>query len=169
MPPQKKEAILFNKMFSGKKFYLTKKGLEEVKKEHKELLEIRKCKTKGEMPEILHSEDINPEYLSYMEDIELLDEKISELENVLKNTEIISPPKKEKRKEVGFGAKVHLEVDGSKDQFEIVGTIEANPSLGRISNESPVGKALIGLKEGETIVISSPVKTLYKIKKIEYP
>lgn len=139
-----------------------------MKKEHEELLEIRKSKTKGEMPEILHSEDINPEYLSYMEDIELLDEKISELENVLKNAEIISPPKKEKRKEVGLGAKVHLEIDGAKDRFEIVGTMEANPSLGRISNESPVGKALIGLKEGEEVVISSPVKTLYRIKKIEY-
>ena len=47
-------------------------------------------------------------------------------------------------------------------------TMCANPSLGKISNESPVGKALMGHKVGEEVVISSPIKTVYKIKKIRY-
>jgi len=61
-----------------------------------------------------------------------------------------------------------VEVDGQEDEFEIVGSLEANPSIGRISNESPVGKALLGHEVREEIVISSPVKTVYKIKDIKY-
>ncbi len=155
-------------MYQEKKFYLTKNGLEKMKKERDELVELRKRKTKGEAPEFLHSEDLNLEYMSYLEDIEKLDSRIIELEHILKNVEIISPPSKDKRKEITVGAKVFLEIDGEKDEFQIVGTYEANPSLGKISNESPVGKALIGCKEGEEIVISSPIKTVYKIKKISY-
>ena len=50
----------------------------------------------------------------------------------------------------------------------IVGTLEANPSLGKISNESPVGKALLGRRVGDEVIISSPIKTVYKIKGIKY-
>jgi transcription elongation factor GreA len=50
----------------------------------------------------------------------------------------------------------------------IVGTLEANPSEGKISNESPVGKALLGKKVGDEIVITSPINVKYKIKKIRY-
>ena len=156
-------------MFTEKKFYLTKRGLENTKEEYKKLLEFRRRKASGEAPEILHSEDLNPEYMSYLEDIELLDKKITEIESVLKNAETIKIPPREKRKEVGLGAKIYLEIDGMKDEFEMVGTFEANPFLGKISNESPVGRALIGLKKGEEVIISSPIKKLYKIKKIEYP
>jgi len=46
--------------------------------------------------------------------------------------------------------------------------LEANPSQGKISNESPVGKNLLGRKAGEEVVISSPIKVIYKIKKIKY-
>ena len=70
---------------------------------------------------------------------------------------------------IGLGAKVIVEIDHeAKDEFTIVGTLEANPALGNISNESPVGKALLGHKVGEEIIISSPIKTFYKIKKIKY-
>lgn len=155
-------------MISKKKYYLTKEGLKKAEKEFKELFELRRRKTNGEAPELLHSEDLNPEYMSYLEDIELLDGRIAELENVLKNAEIITFPKG-KKKEIGLGAKVCLEIDGMKDEFQIVGTFEANPFLGKISNESPVGRALMGLKEGEEVTISSPIKTLYKIKKVDYP
>jgi transcription elongation factor GreA len=63
---------------------------------------------------------------------------------------------------------VFLDIDGETDEFRIVGSVEANPSLGLISNESPVGKALLGRRVGEEVIISSPIKTRYKIKKIRY-
>lgn len=155
-------------MYLEKKYYLTKNGLNKAKKEYQDLIELRKLKSKGEAPELLHSEELNPEYLSYLEDVERLDGRISELDYMLKNFEIICPPLKNQKNVVCIGAKVLLEVDGSVDEFEIVGTFEANPLLGKISNESPVGRALLGRKIGEEFIMSSSIKTSYKIKKIKY-
>lgn len=152
-----------------RKFYLTEEGLERIKKEYKDLRELRMAKAKGEVPKILQSEDVNPEYLSFQEDIGFLESRITELDYILKNAELIKVPSKDKQNIVDVGATVTLqEPDGSLNEFMIVGTLEANPSGGRISSESPVGKALIGHKVGEEIVITSPIKVPYKIKKIKY-
>jgi transcription elongation factor GreA len=150
------------------KFYLTKEGLERIKKEYESLKELKLAKTKGESPKILESEDLNPEYLAFQEDISFLESRMIELENILKNVELIKPPKKENRNNIYLGATVLISVDGQQDEFTLVGSLEANPSIGRISNESPVGKALFGHKIGDEIIVSSPVKTIYKIKKINY-
>jgi len=149
-----------------KKFYLTKEGWERVKKEYKDLKELKLAKTKGESPKILHSEDLNPEYLAFQEDISFLESRIIELENTLKNVELIKPPKKQNI--VDLGATVLVEVDGQNDEFTLVGSLEANPTVGKISNESPVGKALLGHQTGDNVVVSSPIQTTYKIKKIKY-
>jgi transcription elongation factor GreA len=111
---------------------------------------------------------LNPEYLAFQEDVSFLEARIIELENTLKDVELIKPPKKEKQKIVGLGATVLVSVDGQNDEFTLIGSLEANPSIGRISNESPVGKALLGHKVGDEVVVSSPVETIYKIKKIKY-
>jgi transcription elongation factor GreA len=155
-------------MTGEKKFYLTKEGLTKIKKEYEELKTAKFAKTAGtESPKILHSEDLSPEYLSFQEDISFLENRLAELDYILKNTEIIRPSQNRKGV-IDLGATVHVEVTGQEDQFVLVGSLEADPSVGRISNESPVGKALLGHKVGETVIISSPVKTAYKIKKIEY-
>jgi len=155
-------------MTGEKKFYLTQQGLERIKKEYQNLKTLKFSKTKGEVPKIWQSEDLNPEYLSFQEDLSFLETRIAELENILKNIELIKPPKREQQKVVNLGATVLVEVDGQTDEFEILGSLEANPSLGKISNESPVGKALLGHRAGEEILVSSPIKTVYKIKKIKY-
>ena len=151
-----------------KKFYLTKEGLEKIKKEYNGLKELKLAKTRGESPKILHSEDLNPEYLAFQEDISFLESRIVELDSILKDVELIKPPRKEMQKIVNLGATVLVSVDGQNDEFTLVGSLEANPSLGRISNESPVGKALLGHKAGEEVIVSSPIQTTYKIKKIQY-
>jgi len=155
-------------MSEEKKYYLTKEGIGKIKKEYKTLESLRLAKTKGDTPDIWESEDLNPEYLSFREDLDLLESKISELENVLKNAQLVKKPSKTKREEVSLGATVEVEVEGQKDNFTILGTLEADPMAGRISNESPVGKALLGHKVGETVEVSSPTKVIYKIKKIKY-
>lgn len=152
----------------GKNFYLTKDGLEKIKKEYQDLKRLKLAKKKGEIPKIWHSEDLNPEYLSFQEDLSFLENRIAELEYILKNVELIKPPSKEKQNVINLGAKVVVEVDGQTDEFEIVGTLEANPAVGKISNESPVGKALLGHKVGDVVTIFSPIQTIYKIKKIKY-
>lgn len=137
-----------------RKFYLTKEGLGRIKKEYKDL-----------------SEDVNPEYLSFQEDISFWESRITKLDYILKNAELIKVPSKDKQNIVDMGATVtSQEPDGSLNEFMIVGTLETNPSGGRISSESPVGKALMGHKVGEEIVIASPIKVpyKYKIKEIKY-
>lgn len=155
-------------MPTEQKFYLTKKGLDRIKKEYKALQELKFAKIEGESPKILHSEDLNPEYLAFREDLSFLELRLLELENILKNVSLIQPPLKEKQNAIDLGATVLVEVDGQQDEFTIVGTLEANPAIGKISNESPVGKALLGRKVSDEVRVSSPIQTIYKIKKIKY-
>lgn len=153
----------------AEEFHLTKQGLEKIKKECKDLKKIRLTKTKGESPQILHSEDLNPEYLSFREDVSFLETRIVELEHILKNVKLIKMPSSKNRNLVSLGAIVTLqEKDGQINEFMIVGTLEANPSEGKISSDSPVGKTLLGCKIGEEVVITSPIKVVYRIKKIKY-
>jgi len=153
----------------GKTFYVTKEKLRELKKEHEYLVEFERRKVMGqEAPRALESEDINPEFVSFQEDMVFLRSRIGELKNILEHYELIKEPPKEKQIFVNLGAKVKIEVAGKDDEFVILGTLEANPNLGSISNESPVGKALLGHKVGDEVSISSPIKTTYKIKNIKY-
>jgi len=150
-------------------FYTTKEKLQELKKEYEELVVFERSKTIGEeAPKIFESEDINPEFLSFQEDMSFLRSRISELKNIFDHHELIKNPPKGEQNVIGLGAKVKIDVDGEKDEFMIVGTLEANPALGKISNESPVGRALLGHKTGDEVVVSSPIKTTYKIKNIKY-
>jgi len=155
-------------MAEQKKFYLTKKGLEDLKKEYEILKSLRNAKIRGESPKIWESEDLNPEYLSFQEDLEFLETRLAELENILDNFSLIKKPPKDKLDRVDLGAAVTVQVHDAKDEFIIVGTLEANPALGKISDESPVGQALLGKRVGDEIIVSSPIKTIYKIKKIRY-
>src|SRR3990167_11489880 len=150
-------------------FYVTKEKLQELKKEHEELVLFERNKVLGkEAPKMLESEDMNPEYDIYHEDMDSLRLIIEELNNILEHYELIKPPSKEEQMFVGVGAKVLMDINGAAGEFVITGTLEANPELGRISNESPVGKALLGHKIGDEIVINSPQKISYKIKNVRY-
>lgn len=156
-------------MTDNQTFFLTEEGHNAIKKEYEALEKIRASKVKGEVPKIWESEDLNPDYISFQEDMELLETRLSELENVLKNVKIIKAPSKNERNTVQLGAVVTLEIDKKDvDELKIVGTIEANPSLGTISDQSPVGRALMGHAIGDQVTVSSPIKTIYKIKKIRY-
>jgi len=132
------------------KIYLTPSGLESYKRRKKEFQKLREA-TKDEHDELLK-----------------INQKIEEIELILKNYELIQAPPKDKQDAIDLGATVVLEIDGQTDEFTIVGTLEVNPSAGKISNESPVGKALLGRRVGDEITISSPIKIIYKIKAIRY-
>ena len=156
-------------MLDKKIFYVTKEKLKQLKKEHDDLVVFEHNKLSGqEAPRMMESEDINPEFVSYQEDMTSLRNRIDELKTILDNYELIKNPPKEHQTAVGVGATVKLETSGQKAEFVIMGTLEANPELGHISNESPVGKALIGHKVGDEVMVDSPEKTKYKIKGIKY-
>jgi transcription elongation factor GreA len=150
-------------------FYLTKPGLKKIKTEYEKLLSFKHQKTTGETPILLHSEEVNPEYLAFQEDMTLLETRIAEHENILNNVEIIKPPAKEERGSIRLGATITLEIDGSIDEFMLVGTIEADPAQKRISNESPLGKVLVGARVGSTVKLDTAmVNRDCKVLKIRY-
>jgi len=152
------------------KYYLTKQGLEKVKKDYEALLALKKKKTTGEdVPSIWHSEEVNPDYLTFQEDMNLLEAKLTEYDLVLKNMEIISSPRGKERHVVGMGATITVDLGGEIDEFTIVGTLEADPLQKRISNESPLGAGLLGAKEGDFVKITTTlVNHDCRILKIKY-
>jgi len=155
-------------MVSENKIYLTKEGLEKFQRELEGLKKLKESKTKGETSSVFSSQSIDFEYLSLQDDLNLLESRIEELETILKRHTLIVPPPRHQRRVVSLGATVIVEVEGQKDEFTIVGSLEADPMLGKISNESPVGKALLGCRPGDHIKVQSSVTTIYKIKKITY-
>lgn len=154
---------------ANKKLYLTKEGLKKLKRKYKKLMKsLKKLKKEDEVPKLLHSEDPNPEYLSFQEDLNLLEARISKMEEMLSNAEVIEKPPEEEQDKVQVGATVKVEVNGDTDEFTIVGSAEAAPSKGKISNECPVGQALLGSKVEDEVTVNSKVETKYKIKEINY-
>ncbi len=147
-------------------FYLTKEGLNKLEKEYETLKILRSNKIKGDVPSIWESEDLNPDYLAFQEDLNFLETRLAELEVIIEKAVIIKkPPRKDA---IGLGATIAVQVGGQKDEFTIVGTLEANPMLRRISDESPVGSALLGHKVGDEVTVLSPMKAVYRIKNIKY-
>ena len=151
-----------------KKFILTREGLTNLKEEYEELIKekrpavtqrIRGAREFGDLAE-------NSEYDAAKEEQTLLEHRISELENVLHKAEIIQQASKTDF--VVIGSTIVVEIDGEKDEFTIVGTMEADPAKRKISNESPVGQALLGAKVGDVVEVTTPiVKASYKILEIK--
>lgn len=156
-------------MVNRGKFFLTKEGKTRLEQELAELLRLKGFKVRGESPGIFHSEDINPEFLIFQEDMDLLDARIIELEGILKGVQLIKIPPKDQQNLIVLGAKVTIEIDGEEDELEITGSLEASPSLGKISDECPVGKSLLGHKIGDEVIVNTNPKIIYKIKKLSYP
>ncbi|MCL5010753.1 MAG: GreA/GreB family elongation factor [Patescibacteria group bacterium] len=155
-------------MARNAKIYLTKDGLAKFKREYEKLKALRARKLEDEAPNALHSDEIDVEFAAFKDDIDFLNLRLEELEYILRNYEPIVPPAKNRQNEIHLGAQVEVEVDGDKDEFVIVGTLEAGPADGKLSNESPIGQLLIGRKTGEEVVINSKSPTIYKIKSIKY-
>jgi len=151
------------------KFQITREGLKRIKNDYERLLGLRDMKAKGDVPSIWHSEDVNPEYLAYQEDMTLLEGRIVEYEAIIKNAQLIIPSKAPKGI-VSLGATVTLveHPSGAINEYTILGSLEANPGEGKISSESPVGRSILGKKLGEEVVVSSPIRVVYRIKRIAY-
>lgn len=150
-----------------KQYHLTKEGLAELKSELAELIarrstiaeEIATARSQGDLAE-------NAEYHEAKEEQGRNEGRIEEIENILAGAEVIETPKDDNK--VRLGSKVGLKSESGKTkEFQIVGTVEADPLNGKISDESPIGKALLGKKEGEEVEIKTPVDTTsYKVIEI---
>jgi transcription elongation factor GreA len=95
----------------------------------------------------------NAEYDAAREEQGLLETRIAEIEDIVNNAEII---KATKRSTVGLGSTVDLQLGKNLVTYTVVGPVEADPLEGRISNESPIGRALFGKKVDDSVTISTP-------------
>jgi transcription elongation factor GreA len=147
-----------NKLYS-----LTKEGIAELEAEARGLIaqraemteRIKDARELGDLSE-------NAEYTSARQEQERAESRIAEIEHILQNVKVIKKPKVAGK--VQLGSKVTLKTDGKTKQFQVVGTVEADPMNGKISDESPIGQALLGKKAGDAVEIKTPVETAtYKI------
>lgn len=155
-----------------KKYHLTKEAFNKYKEEYKKIkeeLRKKRIEMKESRDELWRPEDLNCDYEPLESELISLEVRLKELENILKNAIIIKKNKENTPKKVTVGTKVLVKVNGkTTDEFIIVDSLESNPFLGKISVESPVGKALLGKSEGDTVIVQSATKTTYKILKISY-
>lgn len=147
-------------------FALTNDGLNELKKELDGLIaqrvvianRIKQARELGDLSE-------NAEYQSAREEQDRLEARISELEHVVHNSQVIKKAKADGT--VVLGSSVKLKGDkGQVKQFKVVGTMEADPLSGKISDESPIGQELLGKKVGDKVSIANSPPTTYKITSI---
>ncbi|MEI6266848.1 MAG: transcription elongation factor GreA [bacterium] len=149
--------------------YLTQEGFEKFTKELEDLTTngrkkiaemIRTAKEYGDLSE-------NSEYADAKDQQVFIEGRIAELEHILKNVSIIDDTHSN-CSVVNMGCSVNVEVNKGEREFKIVGSAEADPEKDWISNESPIGKALLGKKTGEVIEVEIPAgKIQYKINKIK--
>lgn len=151
----------------NKQFRLTQDGIAELQSELDALIAERsevadRIKTAREFGDLAE----NAEYQTARQEQERNENRISEIEHILHNTEVIKATKS--GGQVRLGSRVELKgKDGKKKQFQVVGTVEADPLEGKISDESPLGRAVMGKKEGDEVEIVTPAETTtYKVAKI---
>lgn len=155
-------------MQPSKKFILTEKGLRQLKLEYEDLVKVQRRLVANRIQRAREFGDLaeNSEYDAAKEEQSLLEARISQLEKVLPKAQIIQQA--EASDFIVIGSKVLVELDGQSEEFTIVGSMEADPAQKKISNESPVGAALLGAKIGEVVEVVTPiVRAKYKILKIK--
>ena len=141
-----------------KSFHLTAEGITELKAEVAGLIaergpvaeRIKAAREFGDLAE-------NAEYTSARQEQERVESRIAEIEHILLNVELIKKPKGDSK--VQLGSKVSLKGNGKTKDFQVVGTVEADPLNGKISDESPIGQALLGKKVGDKVEIKTPAET----------
>ena len=149
--------------------YLTKDGLTKLKGEYEELTINGRREIAERIKTALGFGDLkeNSEYADAKDQQVFMEGRIAELEHIIKNANIIDESHNN-CKVVNVGCSVNVELEDGEMDFTIVGSAEADPEKGWISNESPIGKALLGRKPGDEIEVTVPAGNIkYKIKKIK--
>lgn len=148
--------------------FLTSVGLKKI---HEELNFLKLVKTREVAERINNARELggqneNSELDRAVEEQTLVESRILLLEEMLKNVSLIKASTHQQT--VVLGSTVLLEIEGEKKEFMIVGKFEANPLQKRVSNESPIGAALLGAQIGQSIEVKTPVSTyLCKILEIQ--
>ena len=140
------------------KIWLTKEGYEEKKERLNYLITERRQQVADYIHEAKEAGDISES--SAYEDAKnlqaLLEGEIQELQRIVENAQIIDPNEVNGQKSVRLGATVEVETPRGPKTFTLVSTVEANTTTNKLSDQSPVGKALMGHSEGEKVEVTTP-------------
>lgn len=154
---------------TSRNIFLTKSGLLQLQKEYEELLTKKRPNVIKRLAKARENGDLseNAEWDAACEEQGFVEGRILELSEIIKKAKLIAEDKESimvRGGVIGIGSTVKVQTDNGVDQFMIVGSFEADPVKKKISDESPVGKALLGVKKGETVQINTPVLQMsYKV------
>jgi transcription elongation factor GreA len=152
---------------NNKTTYLSREGLEKLRAELDEMVNVRRNEVAQRIHDAKEHGDLteNAEYEDAKNEQAFVEGRIQTLEVLIKNATIIDENHGVDHVQIGST----VDVDGSdgQERYTIVGSTEAKPGEGRISNESPVGRALLGRRKGETVTVRVPAGDFrYKIVRI---
>jgi len=141
----------------NKKYLLTPEGLRKLNDELKLLITVKRKEVIERIREAAAHGDLseNADYAQAREEQNFIEGRIAEIEEMVKNAEIIQATSGH-HNTITIGTTVTVKINGDKRIYSIVGSNEAKPSEGRISNESPVGKSLLGKKVGDKVPVPTP-------------
>ncbi|MEX1123852.1 MAG: transcription elongation factor GreA [Patescibacteria group bacterium] len=152
---------------ANKDILITQDGLEKLQNELAELTKIRRpdvvnrIKTAKELGDLSE----NAEYTSAKEEQSFIEGRIQEIEQTLKHAKVVEG---KHSGTISIGSKVEVVVDGETDKFELVGQTESDPENGKISVDSPVGRALLGHKTKDKVSVETPDgAVVYSINSVE--
>jgi transcription elongation factor GreA len=152
----------------SKKYLLTPEGLEKLNEELKHLINDRRKEVIERIREAAAHGDLseNADYAQAREEQSFIEGRIQEIEDIIKNAEIIHASSHGST--ISIGSTVHVKSASGEKKYTIVGSNEANPKEGKISNESLVGKGLLGKKVGAKFAVSTPAGEMeYEIISID--
>ncbi len=149
------------------KIQVTDEGLKALQEELSQLKDVKRPQVVDRVSYARDQGDLseNSDYISGKEELNFVDGRIAELEEVLNNVSVVSGGTS--KSGVQIGNKVTVKIDSTIHEFHVVGEWEADPKLKKISHESPLGKALLDKKVGEVVEVDAPAgKIKYTIVKI---
>lgn len=151
---------------AGREVHLTKDGIEELQAEL-EKLKVRRREVADDLKAAKKQGDLseNQDYTVAQEEHKYVENRIHEIEHTLQNAKVIEAPQRSKT--VQLGSTVHLRHENHTKAYTVVGSLESDPAEGKISDDSPIGKAVLGKKVGDEVEITTPAGTnTYTVSKI---
>ncbi len=150
------------------KIQITQKGFDDLKIEHQDLVKNKKPKAIDRLGKARSMGDLseNSEYTAAKEELAFVEGRVQEIEGIINNAEVVE--NNDNSNQVQIGSSVTVETNGKQEVFQIVGEFEADPMNKKLSQNSPIGQALINKKVGDLVEVNIPAgKISYKIIEIK--
>lgn len=163
--PKRRAQMLRTYSMNDKVNYVTADGLEKLKAELKELKTVKQRELAERLDAARQLGDLseNAEYHEAKHQLGMVQSRVLQIGELLKNVVVIENDKGGSDT-IGVGSLLTVNAGGKQKEFHIVGSNEAEPAVGRISNESPLGSAFIGHKKGDKVTVTTPGgTTVYEI------